>query len=50
MRLDTHQFRGNELDITDRELPNSKYLLFRGDKLNMTTKGSDEGLKMKFGH
>ena len=33
--MDNHQFRGDELDITDK-LPNKECLLFRGGELDIT--------------
>ena len=33
--MDNHQFRGNELNITDK-LPNKKCLLFRGGEPDIT--------------
>ena len=33
--MDNHQFRGVELDITDK-LPNKECLLFRGGELDVT--------------
>ena len=35
MKFGNHQFRGDELDITDK-LPNKKCLMFRGDELDIT--------------
>jgi len=36
--LSIRQFKADKLDITDLKLPNSKHLLFRGDKVDITVK------------